>query len=503
MQELDDIRLLRRYVDDNSEEAFAGLVTRHINKVYSVALRHTRNPHQAEEITQAVFVILAKKARGLGRGVILSGWLYQTARLASVTFLRSEIRRARREQEAHMQRIMDEPATDETWHQIAPLLDAAIAALNETDRHAVVLRFFDGKSLSEVGAVLGATEDAAKKRVSRALERLQRFFAKRGVNSTTAIIAGTISSNSVQAAPAALAKSVTAIAFSKGTAAGGTTLTLIKGAMKIMAWTKAKMAIVTVVVVLVAAGVTTVTVKEIQRHKRYPWQVPKASFELIQKFPPQVVIVPTAFKQDGGMYADFTRGGGMAGICQPLTNIIRWLYAGDRYHLVLSSDLPTGRYDFFAKGTKSDWGKQWKKALEDELKSKLGVVGKLEVRNADVLLLQYSNPNAGGLRPPDSLRRSMNEPRNMRSMMGTNSATFFLSPVDGLKDFLQAVFEKPVVDRTGLKGIYDYRLTWEDPDNPDREVVRENTKRALFNELGMELVPTNMPAEMLVVEKTQ
>jgi RNA polymerase sigma factor (sigma-70 family) len=114
MQELDDIGLLRRYVHGNSEEAFAGLVTRHINKVYSVALRHTRNPHQAEEITQAVFVILAKKARGLGSRVVLSGWLYQTARLTSVTFLRSEIRRTRREQEAHMQNVVDEPAMDET-----------------------------------------------------------------------------------------------------------------------------------------------------------------------------------------------------------------------------------------------------------------------------------------------------------------------------------------------------------------------------------------------------
>src|SRR3984957_527385 len=108
MQELDDIALLRQYTEQNSEEAFAALVTRHINKVYSVALRHTRNPHQAEEITQAVFVILAKKASGLSKRVILSGWLYQTARLASVTFLRSEIRRARREQEAHMQNILDE-----------------------------------------------------------------------------------------------------------------------------------------------------------------------------------------------------------------------------------------------------------------------------------------------------------------------------------------------------------------------------------------------------------
>src|SRR6266853_212341 len=103
MQELNDIALLREYVDHDSEEAFATLVARHVNKVYSVALRHTRNPHQAEEITQAVFGILARKSRYLGRAVILSGWLYQTARLTAVTFVRSEVRRAHREQEAHMQ----------------------------------------------------------------------------------------------------------------------------------------------------------------------------------------------------------------------------------------------------------------------------------------------------------------------------------------------------------------------------------------------------------------
>src|SRR4030095_15801694 len=103
MQDLPDIELLAEYLKNNSEEAFATLVVRHVNKVYSVAMRHVGNPHHAEEITQAVFVILLKKARSLTRDTILSGWLYHTARLTAVTFLRSEIRRARREQEAQMQ----------------------------------------------------------------------------------------------------------------------------------------------------------------------------------------------------------------------------------------------------------------------------------------------------------------------------------------------------------------------------------------------------------------
>src|ERR1700733_483596 len=145
MQELDDNGLLREYAEHGSEEAFATLVTRHVNKVYSVALRHTGNPHQAEEITQAVFFILARKSRNMGKEVILSGWLCQTARLTAVTHIRCEIRRARREQEAHMRTILNENEPD-AWPQISPLIDVAMASLNEKHYAAVVLRFFDGKS---------------------------------------------------------------------------------------------------------------------------------------------------------------------------------------------------------------------------------------------------------------------------------------------------------------------------------------------------------------------
>jgi RNA polymerase sigma factor (sigma-70 family) len=218
MQELDDITLLRQYTEHNSVEAFATLVTRHVNKVYSVALRHTRNPHQAEEITQAVFVIFARKAKQMRQHAVLSGWFYQTARLTAVTFIRSEIRRTCREQEAYMQSTLNENES-ETWTQIAPLLDAAMAGLNETDRHAVVLRFFDGKSMGEVGAALGASEGAAKMRVNRAMEKLRQFFVKRGIASTTATLAGAISANSVQAAPAGLAAVISSTALS------GTTIT--------------------------------------------------------------------------------------------------------------------------------------------------------------------------------------------------------------------------------------------------------------------------------------
>jgi RNA polymerase sigma factor (sigma-70 family) len=253
MRELDDTSLLRQYADDNSEEAFAALVSRHINKVYSVAFRHTGNAHQAEEITQAVFVILARKSRHLGKRVVLSGWLYHTARLTALTFIRSAIRRARREQEAHMQSVLNESESD-LWTQIAPLLDAAMAGLSETDRHAVVLRFFDGKSMGEIGAALDANEDAVKKRVGRALEKLQKYFSRRGITSTTDTIARAISNHSVQTAPALLAKSVTAVALAKGAAISTSTLALVKATLLAM---KTKTIVATVATAVIVAGIAT------------------------------------------------------------------------------------------------------------------------------------------------------------------------------------------------------------------------------------------------------
>jgi RNA polymerase sigma factor (sigma-70 family) len=251
MQELDDSALLREYVERDSQDAFATLVTRHVNMVYSVALRHTRNPHQAEEITQVVFAILAQKSRQLGKRVILSGWLYQTARLTAANFLRSEIRRTRREQEAHMQVALNETEAD-VWPQIAPLLDSAIAGLNETDRDAVVLRFFDGKSMKEVGSALGASEDAVKMRVNRAVKRLRKFFARRGVSLGAGAVTAALSTLAVQAAPAGLAVKISTAVFA-GTAF--TTSSTIIAVTKTVAMTTLQKAIVaTTVALLVGVG---------------------------------------------------------------------------------------------------------------------------------------------------------------------------------------------------------------------------------------------------------
>ena len=153
-----------------------------------------------------------------------------------------------------MQSILNEPES-EAWTQIAPLLDAAMLRLGEKDRNAVVLRFFENKNLREVGAALGASEDSARVRINRALEKLRKFFTKRGVMLSATVIAAAVSANSVQAAPVGLAATISAAAV-KGSAVAASTLTLVKGALKLMAWTKAKTAIVVGAGILITATTT-------------------------------------------------------------------------------------------------------------------------------------------------------------------------------------------------------------------------------------------------------
>ncbi len=257
----DDLTLLRAYARDHSEAAFAALVARHVHLVYSVALRSVRAAPLAEEITQAVFIILARKAETLAPATVLPGWLCRTARYASANALTIQRRRQQREQEAYMQSTLNdaEPRPDDAWHQIAPLLDGAMEKLGQKDHDALVLRFFENKNFAEVGATLGTSEDAAKMRVQRALEKLRKIFAKRGVDSTTALLAGAISANAVAVAPAGLVVKVSLVA-AKGTTVAAGIAVLVNGTLKLMAWAKAKVALLVVVGSMIVAGTTTVVV---------------------------------------------------------------------------------------------------------------------------------------------------------------------------------------------------------------------------------------------------
>ena len=240
-----DLDLLRQFARENSQDAFAEIVRRHLNLVYSAALRQVRSPQMAEDIAQSVFADLARGAGKLKPDTVLIAWLYAVTRRTTVDAIRKESRRQLREQIAVEMNTMNSTSTD--WTQIAPLLDDAMAALDETDRSAVLLRFFENKNLREVGESLGASEDAAQKRVSRAVDRLREFFNKRGVAVGASGLVLLISANAVQAAPAGLAAMISTTAF------GGTTATI---ATKTIIMTTLQKVLVTVsALVLAGTGI--------------------------------------------------------------------------------------------------------------------------------------------------------------------------------------------------------------------------------------------------------
>ena len=487
----DDLTLLRGYARRNSEAAFAALVSRHVNLVYSVALRSVRDAHLAEEITQAVFIILARKADAFGDKTVLPGWLCRTARYASANALTIQRRRQHREQEAFMQSTLNEaePMHEETWNQIAPLLDGAMEQLGQKDHDALVLRFFENKTFAEVGANLGASEDAAKMRVNRALEKLRKFFTKRGVSSTTAIIAGTISANSVQAAPVTLAKSVTAVAIVKGAAASGSTLTLIKGALKIMAWTKAKTIVVAGAAVLFATGTTVVVVERVVSPSVNEsfWELKR---ENLRKAPPVLIIRPTRYfsPTNGGIMSNTDNGKDARETIArnvSVANLLAIAFSADLHETILPPDLPTNNFDLML--TLRDHQLE---ALQKAIERKFGLTAHRETFETNELQLRVRDPEL--LAVHAGKRGTKTDFKN-----DARSYTFVNFPISMEARMLEGFFLKPVVLAPGLSGNYSLTFKWEDA-NHLREAVSNDLAGA-----GLELVPTNVPIEMLVVEKAK
>jgi RNA polymerase sigma factor (sigma-70 family) len=266
---MDDCELLREFARTGSEPVFAALVERHIGLVYSAAMRQVGDSQSAEDIAQTVFIVLARKAANLSANTVLSGWLLKTTRYAANAHIRAAVRREQREKQAVMESTLND--FDSTvWKQLAPCLDEAMASLSEADRNAIALRYFENRPWREVAALTHVTEDAAQKRVMRALEKLRTRFGKRGVTLTAALIAGAVSANSVQAAPAGIAKTISVVAATKGVAASASTLTLVKGVLQFMAWSKAKTIVVIGVAAILATGTTTVIVQHQNRPELPP-----------------------------------------------------------------------------------------------------------------------------------------------------------------------------------------------------------------------------------------
>jgi len=240
MQSKSDAELLRDYAENNSEAAFRELMHRYGDFVYSAALRQVENPEAARDVTQTVFTDLARKAGTLHADTILVGWLCRGARLAALEQLRGDRRRQHRERQAmEVRESASEDSND--WEVIRPVLDEAIASLGNEDRDALLLRFFRNESLLTVGRALGVSEDAAQKRVSRALDKVRGFLNGRGITTTAAALSIALAANAIQMAPGDLCASLTTAVLSEVTASksGGLiskllTITKMKQAIAIL-----------------------------------------------------------------------------------------------------------------------------------------------------------------------------------------------------------------------------------------------------------------------------
>lgn len=246
---MDDTELLRDFAERGSEDAFRALVTRYIDLVYSIARQTVSDPQLTEEVAQTVFVVMARKAASLTNVKALSAWLYRATRLAALQAVRNECRRRERE-ENFVQ--MDNASSDSVWEQILPHLGEVMDQLGEADRTALVVRYFESKSLKDVANALGTGEDAARMRVNRAVQKLRGLFAKRGVVVSATALLTAVSANSVQAAPAGMAAKVVTVALTQKLALS--TAVLMKETINMMAWMKLKIAALWVVAPLVLVG---------------------------------------------------------------------------------------------------------------------------------------------------------------------------------------------------------------------------------------------------------
>ena len=499
MRDVNDMELVREYATGNSQEAFSELVRRHINLVYSVALRYTRATADAEDVVQVAFIILARKAGKLGAKTVLAGWLYETTRLTAMNLLRTKARQSAREQEAYMRSTLEKPEPETAWIQLAPILEEGMSRLSEKERTLLALRFFENKNGAETAAMLGLQVSTAHRRTSRAVEKLRHFFRRRGVVLPASAITAAISTHSVQAAPASLVTAVTATAVIKGAAVSGSILTLIQGALKVMTWAKMKTTAITAAIVFLATAAFAGSVYDAI------WKnANSSSYGRLDKAPPTLIIRPTQFPNE------YPHGIGIdkeVYVNESVPVLVSFAYDTATWRKALPGGVPSAHFDLLMNLPNG----QNHPALKAALKKEFGLTGgAIENREARVYLLKVKDTallqgavckrgwitgsfNAGD--DPIIKQRIMDEPL---SAGGDDYSQ------QTLRYFLEWYMKAPVFDRTGSTQNYDIsllKLAWA-PHVNGTEKERLAALNASLQAYGLELAPAREKIPMLIIERT-
>jgi uncharacterized protein (TIGR03435 family) len=484
-----DAKLLRQYVRDNDDAAFTELVSRHINLVYSTACRETGGDAAlAQDVTQLVFIELARKSSRLTQHTALGAWLYTSVRHVSANLRRAQQRRTAREQKA--QTMKESPASqmpDSGMENLDGVLDDALHELNERDRGAVVLRFLEGNNLRDVGAALGLSEDAARMRVDRALEKLRTLLAKRGVTSTASGLTAALVATTLTA-PSSLAAASTTIAgvAIKGVTATSSTTAVVE---MVMGWMKLKTTLV-MAASLFAAGTTTAII--IQRNHAQNTPSPTAvldesmwTTDTLSQLPPLLIIRPTKFNGAAGINLKtspgISQGSRKRWRADSMKHLIAFAYGIDQHQVVLSTPLPEGKYDWLVT-VPDPLG-----ALRREIKQQFNLVGRRDKGVVDVLLLQAKATNAPGLKRVEGFVIGT-------AAMKPNRLEIKGRDINYLASMLADMFKQPVINRTGMAGRFDMTLQLEY--QPDRLAAMN----AAVDPLGLELVPSREEIDLLMVE---
>jgi len=500
---MDDIELLQEFVSRHSEEAFRALVERHIDFVYATALRQLGNTHGAEEVTQAVFIDLARKAAVIPPKTILSGWLFRAARFTAAKTVRSELRRQRREWEvASMEATVHENKMESLWEKLEPILNEALEELSEKDRSAVLLRFFEKKALREVGERLGLNEDAAKKRVARAVEKLRLIFQRRGIAMSSAVLLAALSTQTIQATPIGLAASVAASAVLKGTALTTSTVTLGKGILNLMAISKVKAAAAAAAALLLVGGTATyVVVQKIRPHPQLAATMVESADDVLaleiidtmnsgslDNAPPLVFLrVYDGLDRSTGTIG--TSNGKVMGRAVPIRELLADAYGTTPSKLRMAGQtaLPDHRVDYLVSLPSGQ-----KEALQQVISAKLGLTVQRENRLEDVYVLTAHSGQFTGLQP--RVRRGGGSSvNNTDGQITINNGT-----IDSLARSLEQVIQRPIVNETGLRDRFDIFLTWDEPG--EQQPASDAVKKALSEQLGLELSPDKRDLEILLVQ---